>query len=112
MKVSVKISHASLGGGGQGRVPWRDAAADYTHPEAYGTRADPYGWQVAVAVAVAAIVLANYRDISSLLRRAAFTVGACACACVRACACLCARDRVRAGSQSQVARSHRAPCHI
>lgn len=42
--------------------------------EWYG--AEKNGWQVAVAVAVAAIVLANYHDTSALLRRVAFTIGA------------------------------------
>ena len=102
------VQNASLGGGRQGRVIWRerDAVADHTRPESYGAHAEPYGWQVAVAVAVVAIVLSNYHDMSLLLRRVAFTVGACACACQ------CARVRVSAGLHSQIVRSHRAPCHI
>ncbi len=86
--------NASLGGGGKGRILWRDAVADHTPPDSYGARAEPYVWQVAVAVAVAAIVLSNYHDMSSLLHRVAFTVGACARACACASACQCARVSV------------------
>ena len=66
-------------------MPWANAAGKVygvaqgrttrTHTRGV-TRAEPNGWQVAVAVAVAAIVLANYHDTSALLRRVAFTIGA------------------------------------